>query len=232
MRAYLFVTGFAALMLAQVASAQVIYQSAPDLQANPTDGSYCSGCDGGTQTVGSLFTLTSAATIRSIQFVVGDYEWPSSATIGIYGVGAAPDFSWDGSIGTQYYWQTFGTYASEVDTAYYSHVLGVNTGDITLAAGTYAITFNNPITLAPASFSFYEGGRGITTYWDDFNSLTGEGYFLNGADIGFLLSGDVIGAAAPPPPAVPEPASWAMMVAGFGLAGLALRRRRTHIRFA
>jgi hypothetical protein len=30
-------------------------------------------------------------------------------------------------------------------------------------------------------------------------------------------------------PPVPEPASWAMMIAGFGLAGAALRRRRTAI---
>ena len=29
------------------------------------------------------------------------------------------------------------------------------------------------------------------------------------------------------PPAVPEPASWAMMIAGFGLAGAAMRRRQT-----
>lgn len=33
------------------------------------------------------------------------------------------------------------------------------------------------------------------------------------------------GTLAVAPPAVPEPASWAMMIAGFGLAGVALRRR-------
>ena len=32
--------------------------------------------------------------------------------------------------------------------------------------------------------------------------------------------------------AVPEPASWAMMLAGFGLAGVAMRRRRTAVAFA
>ena len=32
--------------------------------------------------------------------------------------------------------------------------------------------------------------------------------------------------AATPVSAVPEPATWAMMIAGFGLAGSALRRRR------
>jgi hypothetical protein len=30
----------------------------------------------------------------------------------------------------------------------------------------------------------------------------------------------------PPPPTVPEPASWAMMIAGFGLVGAAMRRRK------
>jgi hypothetical protein len=32
--------------------------------------------------------------------------------------------------------------------------------------------------------------------------------------------------------AVPEPASWAMMIGGFGMVGAAMRRRRTAIRFA
>jgi len=32
--------------------------------------------------------------------------------------------------------------------------------------------------------------------------------------------------------AVPEPASWALMLGGFGLAGAAMRRRRTAVRFA
>ena len=33
-------------------------------------------------------------------------------------------------------------------------------------------------------------------------------------------------------PVVPEPATWAMMIAGFGLAGAAMRRRRTSVVFA
>ena len=44
------------------------------------------------------------------------------------------------------------------------------------------------------------------------------------------------GASPPPPPppggAVPEPATWAMMIAGFGLAGAALRRRKIAVSFA
>jgi hypothetical protein len=37
---------------------------------------------------------------------------------------------------------------------------------------------------------------------------------------------------APAVAAVPEPASWAMMVGGFGLIGAAMRRRRVSVRFA
>ena len=36
---------------------------------------------------------------------------------------------------------------------------------------------------------------------------------------------DFTEAVVNPPSAVPEPATWAMMITGFGLAGTALRRR-------
>jgi hypothetical protein len=44
--------------------------------------------------------------------------------------------------------------------------------------------------------------------------------------------GLVFGMAVRPGPAVPEPATWAMMIAGFGFAGASLRMRRTKISFA
>lgn len=34
------------------------------------------------------------------------------------------------------------------------------------------------------------------------------------------------GVFVPPPGSVPEPASWLMLIAGFGLTGAAMRRRR------
>lgn len=48
-------------------------------------------------------------------------------------------------------------------------------------------------------------------------------------NVGPILDNFMIDVSAP---AVPEPASWAMMIAGFSLAGTALRRRRAAIAFA
>ncbi len=65
-------------------------------------------------------------------------------------------------------------------------------------------------------------------------SLAGNALYLNlagqpespGATI--IVDFDV---PPPPPPSVPEPASWMMMVGGFGLAGAGLRRRKVAIGF-
>jgi hypothetical protein len=50
----------------------------------------------------------------------------------------------------------------------------------------------------------------------------GEGGAISG---GFTLSTP----PSPPPSVVPEPASWAMLIAGFGLTGAAMRRRRSAV---
>ncbi len=69
---------------------------------------------------------------------------------------------------------------------------------------------------------------GSTGYADFSNGLRGLGVFqalgTNGSQ--FVIT------TFTPTPGVPEPASWAMMIAGVGLAGGALRRRSAKIAFA
>lgn len=63
---------------------------------------------------------------------------------------------------------------------------------------------------------FLDFGRHIPQYF------TGGGYFV--MDNVSLQVGDAV--VVTPPGGVPEPASWAMMILGFGAAGAMLRRRR------
>ena len=82
----------------------------------------------------------------------------------------------------------------------------VATGTITATSGgTVAATFNTPLARF-SQYVFTTRARGDVL----FNGDTGQGYRL-----------DTISAAV-----VPEPASWAMLVAGFGLVGAVQRRRR------
>lgn len=66
-------------------------------------------------------------------------------------------------------------------------------------------------------------GEDILSVW------MGGGYAIGGTDFQLGNQGP---ANAGPAPQVPEPTSWALMVAGFGLVGSALRRRRLAVAFA
>jgi hypothetical protein len=55
--------------------------------------------------------------------------------------------------------------------------------------------------------------------------LTGSNRQVDFQNIGFTAE-----VSAPPPPAVPEPSTWAMMIMGFGAAGALLRRRTASAR--
>lgn len=58
-----------------------------------------------------------------------------------------------------------------------------------------------------------------------FETETGKA-MLDGANIPFRIN--ALGYVPSSAPSVPEPASWAMLIAGFGFAGFALRRRPVH----
>ena len=84
-------------------------------------------------------------------------------------------------------------------------------------------TFEN---VTATSFTGNGELHGIIRFTGSFNSVsfTDRGEEWHGIQIGI--------AGIAPPQGVPEPATWAMMIGGFGLAGAAMRRRATKVSFA
>ena len=81
-------------------------------------------------------------------------------------------------------------------------------------------------------FNEYVFADGAFTHNGSYETIPGSG---GNQQHGFLTVSGIpedIGDAPIDPPAVPEPASWALMIGGFALAGTALRRRAARIRFA
>lgn len=96
------------------------------------------------------------------------------------------------------------------------------------SVGAYRIDANgNPIVATRQTFlSGLSGAEGALI-----DSLTGDFLFstFGSGNQLFVIQGFV---APPQPDAVPEPASWAMMLFGFGALGLAMRRRPRAVRVA
>lgn len=85
-----------------------------------------------------------------------------------------------------------------------------------LAAGTYTVSIG--------AFSNFAIGPNIS------NGFSGGGNFI-GRESRWAF--DVLGAnVASGPGGVPEPATWALLIGGFGMAGAAMRRRKAAVTFA
>lgn len=81
--------------------------------------------------------------------------------------------------------------------------------------------------LVDLGLSFSTGADGIL-YMEFYESFDD---YVDDWD-GFYLDGTITVDYEPAVAAVPEPATWALLIAGFGLVGGAMRRRRTSVAFA
>lgn len=197
-----------------VSSAATLFESVPDFTAGISDAAYCSTCDEGEQVVGQQFTLESSSIVKSISFVMRDYSGESinQASVGIF------SDSNNGVIGDTVFSRTFNI--SEFDSIEYindyDRLITITLGEIALS-GSYSVFLSGP-------------GGGLIPYYNDFGggiftdvsqpsgAIPGTTYRDTFSALGVRLSGDMTAA-------VPEPATWAMMIIGFGMVGLAMRRR-------
>jgi hypothetical protein len=99
-----------------------------------------------------------------------------------------------------------------------------NGSEITGLAGVFGA---NNLFYSTGPFFVDGNGLGFTTAGISANLFVtnGTSYRVNTQGAG-LLTGLVTASATPLAAAVPEPATWAMMLLGFGGMGVALRRRR------
>ena len=202
-------------LTASGANASVVYQSIPDLTVTPTANGYCSQCSSDGQFVGQTFSLASNASITSLLFdVTSYYNFPTDVTVSFFSDAG-------GVLGAQLFSQTFtpAQFASDTPTANSTDIVGLNlSGPLNLVAGSYDVFFSNPTDMAIPVYS----GSGAIFSTTPLTLTTGTKYNKLNDFNGNTSSVGVVLFSGP----VPEPATWAMMLMGFGLIGFGLRNRR------
>jgi acetyl-CoA carboxylase carboxyltransferase component len=174
--------------------------------------SYTSGTSSATFVPGQSFTVAGAGTFNDIRFNFYNASLQAIATGSLYlftseytGTTQALASTTANRIGVAA--ASGSTYAFDLSTI--------------LTAGTvYYAYADRSFTLSGTASGTYAGGNAYTANSGSFAALTAQ-------DINFTVTGT--------PPAVPEPASWAMMILGMGAVGGALRRRSkvsTTVKFA
>lgn len=174
-----------------------------------------SGADAAVYTVEALDHSANGGAgtgLSTLTFVAGEEFTLSADLDDLWNAGALPRWSnADGltgdrfATGTDESGQAVGVQIGQdfglLDIGGFSAPYGALVGQIGAGAGSYRLlgtSFSGPA---------WASGTLVLYYWDTFTADN-----TNSVDVTIT--------------AVPEPASWAVMIAGFGLAGAALRRRR------
>lgn len=185
--------------MAVPANASVLYTS------GAIDGNY-NAIDVNHNKLTSSFTLSSDSTVTGFTF--GGWSSLGNVITAIsWGISATPDFRSDTN--------TALTSDGRLPNTYPGYEIREYAGTLSplvLAAGTYWLTLHDATT-----------SNNSPAYWDVNDGNTISYGNQAGAQI-HSLSFSILGSAVS---AVPELSTWAMMIGGFAMTGVAMRRRRT-----
>ena len=190
------------------ASAQVLFDASP---TGDLTGSWANTDD--SQNFLVKFTLDSAASISEFDIATD----PSFAWIG-KAVTVRVRADDNGAPTTSDLFQ-FGSTVTSITGTGMGALVGTSFTPLNLAAGSYWFGVSgSPYELGWSSFS----GNNSADVW----AMQGGESFMYQPNLGLAFR--VIGTAGG---AVPEPASWALMIGGFGMVGASMRRRRATVAF-
>jgi hypothetical protein len=193
-----------ALATASFASADVLYDN------GPIEGTFGAWTIEPGHAISNSFILSSAATVTGVDFGVWTFEGDSLSTVD-WAITSTPDsYPVDGTATV-----SLGSPVNNGDGIDIT-LASFSTGSVSLAAGTYYLVLQNGVT-ANHDLAAWDNNNGPSVaYHKTFGAL--DGFLRPGSN---SESFQILGTAG-----VPEPASWALMISGFGLAGASLRRRR------
>jgi hypothetical protein len=186
-----------AIVAAVPAAAQIAYTNGPvNGQVNGWNINFGLGTT-------DSFTLAQTTTITGFDF--GGWTFAGDiATAVDYGFSSSADFAITGTAAL-----SAGDLIPGAGFDYYDvRTYSASIAPITLAAGTYWFSLQNAVT-----------AQGNAAYWDENDgpsSAALSGYGARASESFTLYANG----------AVPEPASWALMLGGFGMVGGAMRSRR------
>jgi hypothetical protein len=170
--------------------------------------------NGGTVNIGSPYQLFNSAPTRFTSGGVININ-PSGASRGIGAKGSGITFTF--AAGVNAFGFEVGDWATCCQPSDLYIQFGANTPILVGASTVFGDQF------------LTNGGAGVfVAAFDDTDTFTTVSFWGDGFGE-FLVAGGTLRYATLDPgtlPGIPEPASWAMMIAGFGLVGAVMRRRR------
>lgn len=168
------------------------------------------------QTLAGLFTLGAATTVTSVEGFIRNFSGvAANGTISIFTGGVDPANS-----GLQYS-AAFTIAETGISAGAWQGVFGQSWA---LAAGQHWVVFtsdgvlNTMTYLPPNPLSQHANASQLSGPWVQRGSTFGLGVRITNDAAPIIVN-------PPVPGAVPEPATWAMLIVGFGLVGAASRRR-------